>query len=142
MHGPGTGPRAWPLVRSGAEGETVAAIQLLLTARGYGGDIDAGFGPATTAQMTSYQRDRSLADDGIVGPDTWHALIVNVHAGDRGPAVRAVQRLLTAHGHPMSADGVFGRVTTRAVTAFQTEHRLAVDGIVGPDTWSALVNIT
>ncbi|MFH8516972.1 peptidoglycan-binding protein [Streptomyces gelaticus] len=42
----------------------------------------------------------------------------------------------------MSADGVFGRDTTRAVTAFQTEHRLAVDGIVGPDTWSALVNIT
>jgi peptidoglycan hydrolase-like protein with peptidoglycan-binding domain len=138
---PGTGPRAWPLVRSGAEGETVAAIQLLLTAHGYGTEADAVFGPATTAQVTSYQRDRSLAVDGIVGPDTWHALIVNVRAGDRGPAVMAGQRLLTAHGQPVANDGVFSQKTTQAVTAFQTEQHLAADGIVGPDTWSALVNL-
>jgi peptidoglycan hydrolase-like protein with peptidoglycan-binding domain len=97
--------------------------------------------PATTAQVTSYQRDRSLADDGIVGPDTWHALIVNVRPGDRGPAVLAVQRLLNAHDHAVTTDGVFGQETTQAVTAFQTDHHLTDDGIVGPDTWSALVNL-
>jgi peptidoglycan hydrolase-like protein with peptidoglycan-binding domain len=67
--------RAWPLVRSGAEGETVAAIQSLLASHGYRTETDAVFGPETTAQVTSCQRDRSLADDGIVGPDTWPALV-------------------------------------------------------------------
>ncbi|MFE6496281.1 peptidoglycan-binding protein [Streptomyces sp. NPDC057748] len=140
-HRPGTAARTWPLVKSGAEGETVAAIQLLLTAHGYRTDVDAEFGPATTAHVTSYQRDRSLADDGIVGPDTWHALIVNARDGDKGPAVQALQRLLTAHSHPVSMDGVFGQETTQAVTAFQTEHQLTSDGIVGPDTWSTLISL-
>ncbi|MFD7498646.1 peptidoglycan-binding protein [Streptomyces sp. NPDC059832] len=123
-HRPGTASRTWPLVKSGAEGETVAAIQLLLTAHGYRTDVDAEFGPATTAHVTSYQRDRSLVGDGIVGPDTWHALIVSARDGDKGPAVQALQRLLTAHSHPVSVNGVFDQETTRAVTDFQTEHQL------------------
>ncbi|MFF4582139.1 peptidoglycan-binding protein [Streptomyces sp. NPDC001373] len=139
---PDSGTRAWPLVKTGAEGETVAAIQLLLTAHGYHTAADAVFGPTTKSHIISYQHDRSLAADGIVGPDTWHALITNVRTGDKGPAVQAVQRLLTANSHSHSVDGAFGQGTTQAVTAFQTEHQLTADGIVGPDTWSALVNLT
>lgn len=138
---PGTGPRVWPHVKSGDRGETVAAIQLLLTAHGYRTAPDAVYGPATTSQVTVYQRDRSLADDGITGPDTWHALIVTVRAGDRGPAVTAVKRLLAAHGHPVPANGVFDEATAQAVTAFQTARALAPDAVVGPDTWAALVNL-
>jgi peptidoglycan hydrolase-like protein with peptidoglycan-binding domain len=138
---PAPGPRTWPLVKSGDRGETVAAIQLLLTAHGYRTAPDAVYGPATTSQVTVYQRDRSLADDGITGPDTWHALIVTVRAGDRGPAVTAAQRLLTAHGHPVPANGAFDEATAQAVTAFQTARALAPDGVVGPDTWSALVTL-
>ena len=42
-------------------------------------------------------------------------------------------------------DGIFGPVTERAVRAFQTgvradEPTMAVDGIVGPMTWQALVS--
>ncbi|MFF3257433.1 peptidoglycan-binding protein [Actinacidiphila glaucinigra] len=139
--GSGSGPRTWPLIKAGADGETVAAIQLLLAAHGYRTDADAVFGPATSELVTAYQRDHSLASDGIVGPDTWHALIINARAGDRGPAVQAIQRLLTAHNHSVTADGVFGQQTIKAVTAFQTDHQLAADGIVGPDTWSALINL-
>lgn len=138
---PGTGSRTWPLVKSGDRGETVAAIQLLLTAHGYRTAPDAVYGPATTSQVTVYQRDRSLADDGITGPDTWHALIVTVRAGDRGAAVTAAQRLLAAHGHPVPANGAFDEETAQAVTAFQTARALAPDGVVGPDTWSALVTL-
>ncbi|MDQ0994778.1 peptidoglycan-binding protein [Streptomyces sp. V3I7] len=139
-HQPGTGPRTWPLVRSGTEGETVAAIQLLLTAHGYRTDADGAFGPATTATVTSYQRDRSLTDDDIVGPDTWHALIINIRAGDRAPAVLAAQRLLNARGYRLDVDGVFGHKTTQAVRTFQADRHLITDGVVGPETWSALVN--
>jgi peptidoglycan hydrolase-like protein with peptidoglycan-binding domain len=49
--------------------------------------------------------------------------------GDRGPAVRKLQRRLG-----ISADGVFGPQTHRAVRRFQRRHGLVADGIVGPIT--------
>ncbi|MFC5200409.1 peptidoglycan-binding domain-containing protein [Streptomyces kaempferi] len=76
----------------------------------------------------------------MVGPDTWHALIINVRSGDRGPAVTAVQRLLTAHGHSVDNDGIFGTTTAKAVGALQQELHLATDSVVGPDTWAALLS--
>jgi resuscitation-promoting factor RpfB len=52
-----------------------------------------------------------------------------VKHGDRGSAVRSIQRQL---GIP--ADGVFGPMTERAVKRFQRRHELEPDGIVGPLT--------
>jgi peptidoglycan hydrolase-like protein with peptidoglycan-binding domain len=54
--------------------------------------------------------------------------------GTRGPAVAYVQRLLGLAG-----SGVFGARTQAAVLTFQRRHHLAVDGIVGPITWSTLL---
>jgi N-acetylmuramoyl-L-alanine amidase len=65
-----------------------------------------------------------------------------IRAGDRGPAVRDVQRRLLALGHRISAEelaGVFARSTDDAVRAFQRERGLPADGMVGPDTWGRLV---
>lgn len=53
--------------------------------------------------------------------------------GAVGPAVSQVQAAL---GIP--ADGLFGRQTELAVMAFQHNCGLLVDGIVGPETWTAL----
>jgi peptidoglycan hydrolase-like protein with peptidoglycan-binding domain len=58
---------------------------------------------------------------------------VVVKRGDRGSAVRSIQRQL---GVP--ADGVFGPMTERAVKRFQRRHDLVPDGIVGPFTRGAL----
>ena len=58
---------------------------------------------------------------------------VVVKRGDRGAAVRTIQREL---GIP--ADGVFGPMTERAVKRFQRRHDLVPDGIVGPLTRGAL----
>ncbi|MCX5112256.1 peptidoglycan-binding protein [Streptomyces sp. NBC_00378] len=58
--------------------------------------------------------------------------------GSQGAAVTALQQLLTAHGHPLTADGEFGGLTAAAVQAFQTEQGLQADGVVGPNTWNAL----
>ena len=59
--------------------------------------------------------------------------VVTVRKGDRGPAVKSVQRRLR-----LTADGVFGPQTHRGVKRFQKRRRLAADGIVGPLTRRAL----
>ena len=58
---------------------------------------------------------------------------VTLRKGDRGPAVKKVQRKLR-----LDADGVFGPITHKAVRRFQRRKRLTVDGIVGPQTRRAL----
>ena len=53
--------------------------------------------------------------------------------GDKGEMVKQIQRAL--HLLP---DGIFGKITEEAVRAFQSEHGLKVDGIVGPATLAKL----
>jgi peptidoglycan hydrolase-like protein with peptidoglycan-binding domain len=60
--------------------------------------------------------------------------------GDGGLAeVFALQRLLRHHGLIVVADGRFGTQTLQAVQDLQTQSGEPVDGLVGPVTWSALV---
>lgn len=79
--------------------------------------------------------DAALADDPTVtaAPAGAAASVVVVRKGDRGPAVRRIQRRLR-----ISADGVFGKGTRRAVRRFQRRRGLTSDGIVGPITRRAL----
>ncbi|HAR08376.1 peptidoglycan-binding protein [uncultured Cobetia sp.] len=60
--------------------------------------------------------------------------------GSRGDAVSRLQRQLIAAGYrvPYGADGKFGSGTERTVRAFQRDHGLDPDGVVGPDTWGAI----
>ncbi len=58
---------------------------------------------------------------------------VVVERGDRGSAVRQIQR-----GVGVPADGVFGPQTERAVRRFQRSEGLVADGIIGPQTRAAL----
>ena len=58
--------------------------------------------------------------------------------GDRGDAVRDLQKLLAKAGHDVTIDGIFGRDTRSAVRAFQRALGVAVDGIVGKDTASGM----
>jgi peptidoglycan hydrolase-like protein with peptidoglycan-binding domain len=62
-----------------------------------------------------------------------------VKRGSQGHPVPALQHLLRARGHPVTADGIFGPKTEAAVRGFQTADRITVDGIVGPQTWDALI---
>jgi len=58
---------------------------------------------------------------------------VLLHRGDRGSTIAQVQRALG-----ITADGVYGPATRRAVISLQRAHGLIVDGIVGPQTLGAL----
>jgi hypothetical protein len=55
--------------------EDVQSLQALLTARNYKTNMDGAFGPATDANVRSFQASRGLAVDGIVGQNTWTKLL-------------------------------------------------------------------
>ena len=73
-----------------------------------------------------------------------HALAVTpmIALGDgaRGDLVVWLQEHLVAAGQPVGVSGDFGLHTRLAVQAFQTAHGLAADGVVGPETWRALLH--
>jgi len=54
--------------------------------------------------------------------------------GDRGDSVTKVQEKIGV----LPVDGIFGSHTEAKVRAFQRDHGLFPDGIVGPKTWAAL----
>ncbi|MEU7136077.1 GH25 family lysozyme [Streptomyces sp. NPDC046261] len=130
---------AWPIVRQGHKGPQVTAAQYLLNARGASLEVDGAFGGATHAAVVAFQQANNLGADGIIGPKTWQALITTVRSGSAGDAVRAAQSLLNAHGAALQVDGVFGAGTRDATVSFQRTRNLTPDGIIGPNTWQALL---
>lgn len=62
----------------------------------------------------------------------------NLSFGTSGLSVRILQRLLLANGYPIRVDGNFGALTETAVKAFQSNRNLAIDGVVGQQTWQQL----
>lgn len=141
-----TAIQPFPIVRRGEHGHPVRTLQHLLRARGQHVDVDGIFGPMTQSAVRSFQQAEHLAVDGVVGPNTWSELIVTVRRGDHGDAVRGVQeefQFRNGSGDPtigVQIDGIFGSQTEHAVRGFQDALGLAVDGIVGPMTWRALVS--
>lgn len=62
--------------------------------------------------------------------------------GARGNITKTLQEMLLNIGYPVGrfgADGIFGQGTVNAVKAFQRDCNLSADGIVGKDTWNALI---
>ena len=141
----------FPLVRQGDQNHPVKTLQYLLRARGHSVAVDGIFGPLTEAAVRALQQQKGLAVDGIVGHNTWSALIITVKQGSQGDAVRGVQeefQFRNLSGDPstgVQVDGIFGPKTDAAVRGFQQAlHQdipsVTVDGIVGPVTWRALVS--
>jgi len=150
-----------PTVRLGSSGATVELLQRLLNEQTSSAlSVDGIFGTLTDRAVRAYQRANGLLVDGIVGPQTWTALLQDqpalappvvdpsvaapavpdavretVRRGDTGSDVAEVQRRLN-----IAVDGIFGPITESAVREFQRSSGLAVDGIVGPLTWAALGN--
>ncbi len=142
---------SWPIEREGQPSpgpllvEPIRTVQYLLRQHGSANVVvDGIFGPKTAAGVRDFQTAHGLVVDGVVGNQTWPALIVQVAEGSQGEAVRGVQSQFQARaGEPsrgLQVDGIFGPKTDDAVRAFQRATGLAVDGIVGPFTWNSLVN--
>ncbi len=68
-------------------------------------------------------------------------LAPTVHAGACGDEIVQAQELLNAAGAHLPVGGYFGAETARAVASFQSRHRLAPSGALGPATWRALLRL-
>ncbi len=136
----------WPLLKQGSRGHPVPALQYLLRARGHLLTVDGNFGPKTEAAVEGFQTADQIKVDGIVGPQTWSALVIVLATGSTGDAVRGLQEefrfrdLSGVAGRGLAVDGIFGPKTATAVRGFQQALRIAADGIAGPLTWRALVS--
>lgn len=82
------------------------------------------YGPVTQTAVKSFQRQNGLAQDGIIGPSTWEA-IMNPEAkyyavgnGDQGDDIQRIQVRLYELGYLATEDlvtGNFGDKTQEAV---------------------------
>lgn len=145
-----TSTAQFPVLRRGAHSNDVAAVQLLLAARGSRAVVDGRYSSTTVATVRAFQAGHRLAADGVVGPRTWSALVPTVRPGDRGPAVLAV-RLLLAQRTPDSPASLATLVRSgsrtvdaglvAAVRRFQGRFGLPRDGVVGTSTWRALAAV-
>ncbi|SFL51217.1 Peptidoglycan-binding (PGRP) domain of peptidoglycan hydrolases-containing protein [Halogranum rubrum] len=141
--GGGGSSYAWPYYSNGDQGEGVYTVQYLLQAQGYDLTyLDGIYGSEVETAVEDFQATQGLSVDGVVGPNTWEALYVPVVSASDDPywATYAAQHnLRDGHGYSISVDGYYGSETKSAVESFQSGAGLAVDGVVGRNTWRALV---
>ena len=61
-----------------------------------------------------------------------------IQYGSSGEEVKKLQRELNKKGYKLDVDGQFGSKTQSAVKDYQKKNNLAVDGIVGNNTWGSI----
>lgn len=131
------------------------------------GPIDGVFGYQTEQGVMAFQRDNGLSVDGIAGPQTLAKLselyapvsgatplppASNPAAGHpawpgryfvvtdpmmQGGDIVTWQTQMAARGWRLAPDGWYGLESFSICKTFQHEKGLTVDGVVGPQTWSA-----
>ncbi len=134
------------LYHVGDRGEPVRDVQNRLSNLGFsiGGDTRGVFGDGTMLAISDFQQARGLPVDGIVGSDTWRALVdAGYRLGDRmlyhrvpmmrGDDVAELQARLNSLGFDTGkVDGIFGPDTLSGLIDFQQNRGLAEDGLAGP----------
>lgn len=65
-----------PILRLGMRGNAVIGLQERLRSKGFlQGEADGIFGPKTQAAVKAVQEESQLKPDGVVGPETWIAIL-------------------------------------------------------------------
>jgi N-acetylmuramoyl-L-alanine amidase len=116
-------------------------------------DQDGYFGPATRAAVEAFQHHRGLRVDGICEQATWNTLVeASFRLGDRylyrraemlrGDDVAELQQRLCSLGFDAGrVDGIFGDRTSEALSEFQRNAGLPIDGLTGGATLRELIRL-
>ena len=133
--------------------EALASLQLLPPVNGVEPD-SAEFDTTIDSAIRTFQQQRGLIVDGMVGPVTIRSLTdARWKLGDRpltytlsammtGDDVMALQTRLAEMGYNTGRpDGIFGPLTDGCVRDFQRHRGLTEDGVFGPATHRELTRI-
>ena len=137
----------FPTIRQGDRNNFVRILQYLLNEYGFNLSTDGIFGGNTLSAVRQFQSNNRLVVDGVVGRNTWNKLLNSnpqdtiIRRGSKESSVLFLQKFLLSFLYPITdLDGIFGSETENAVREFQQENGLSVDGVVGPNTWRAILN--
>ena len=155
-------------LRPGDNNDAVALMQERLIVLNYlSGTADGNYGNTTKAAVRAFQKANSLTVDGTAGQQTLSVLYSEqaiaapeatatpkatatpapdsgtasstLRKGDKGDSVKSLQSRLIELGYLTGkADGVYGKQTFEAVTAFQQANKLSADGVAGSKTLTKL----
>jgi peptidoglycan hydrolase-like protein with peptidoglycan-binding domain len=128
---------------------TVMNLQKLLADRGfYNGAVDGIMGSQTRSAIIAAQKAYNLTTDGVAGPQTLAALesdgakaatTVSSTNSTKSAEISSLQELLSKRGFYNGAvDGIMGPQTRSAIVAAQKNYGLVTDGIAGRQTLAAL----
>ncbi|MBN9103212.1 MULTISPECIES: N-acetylmuramoyl-L-alanine amidase [unclassified Pseudonocardia] len=144
------------LLRRGDSGPAVVEVRAMLATFGLlaaaaGTPDDEVFDAHVEHAVRSFQQQRGLITDGVVGPSTYRALrdagwtlgdrmlALMISAPMTGDDVAMLQERLSELGYnPGRPGGVFDEQTERALRRFQREYGLVSDGLCGPATLRSL----
>ena len=165
------------VLRSGDQGQQVRQIQYYLAVLAYFDDelplltLNGTFDAQTEVTVRAFQRQQGLAEDGIVGRDTWNAIITQYDAtrnsipadagvsadeiypgavltlGQTGREVEVLQQFLirAAQNVPeiplIQPTGVYDDATAVAIRAIQALEGIPQTGVTGALTWDAVVSL-
>jgi peptidoglycan hydrolase-like protein with peptidoglycan-binding domain len=95
--------------------------------------------PATSAVTASAAQANPTAVSAVSMLQRWPVLRQGPNSIWPRATVRSLQHLLRARGVLIPVSGTFGSQTRAAVVAFQRNHHLVADGVVGSQTWRSLI---
>lgn len=140
----------------GSTGSKVGDLHERLTDLGFSiapAEFGREYGASTAAAVREFQQQSALNTDGIVGSETWDALVAaGYRLGDRllylrspmlrGDDISELQSRLNSIGFGAGAvDGIFGEETAAALRDFQRNVGGTVDGVFGPEAAGALKSL-
>ena len=158
------------VLRPGSSGSEVARMQLYLNGLRDAAYptlirlvVDGRYGSGTASTVMQYQVLNGLSMDGLIGRNTWDAIVgeyntlvggsadtypgIPLRPGSRSEDVRHMQLRLNEVAriytgiNTQTVDGAYGDNMTHAVRRFQAQFGLPSDGILGENTWNKIVSV-
>ncbi len=116
------------ILKLGSTGEDVKVAQITLKYLGLLATVDGDFGPLTESAVRRFQRAKMLADDGVIGPKTWDALLKAAPAEIPETPTFKVGTFLEgwyseAIKHPIHTGRWGGQIVSRCTVVHTTDMR-------------------